>query len=470
MAWAGLAMAFAAMGCAPTESSPISTVAVTYEPAPVAKYGLNPVTLTTIYPADGGSFTGLTGSVAQLVGGVQIVVDPNDPALNAAQTEDQVRSAVIKDTGGSVSASFVTSGGVQWPADFQSQNMVTTYYNFERAFRFYNLLGWTQDLAGTPKVYYWADFVQGSTGTPSLTDNAAFSSLVGGFLILPFNTLQAVPLPMNLGVIGHEYSHFQLSTRVFDLEAEPHYYTDWAGSDLSSVNPGANTLTARDAGFADFFGVGVTCGGPINPDACRTNFLIDSIIDDGSLRDVAAPHCYDTALYTQVTADSLNDFVAGSYEYELGSVFANALWLSANDPNVVGALGRANAIQQTMQTLYNALDVDLVVTDQAQSGLSLRTLLTLDDKNNTSTNFTPAWAVANLVVAHATDPALGTALCTHFMTNLGTLANSNADPTQDCSELCNPNSSNRWPGGGTPPECICACQQYPAAQPGTCGP
>lgn len=322
------------------------------------------------------------------------------------------------------------------------------------------------DQAGTPKVYYWVDFIEGAPGAVPLTDNAAFSSLIGGFLILPFQNLQAVPLPMNLGVVGHEYSHFQLNIRVFGGQAVPVFYTDWAGSDLNTVSPPANVLKSLDEGFADFFGVGVTCGTPFDSTACRPNFLLDSIPSVAQSRDVSVPHCYDTALDAQVQGDSLNDFVSGSFEYALGSVFSSALWAAAHDPNVVASLGQANAIQQTMQTLYDSLDQDIA---NMPNGLSLATTLTFDQANNLSNAFTADWGVANIIVSHVTDPTLGVALCNAFMTQLGTLGNDQADPTnpaQTCQTYCS--STNGWAGGGSPPHCICACQAFPQSQPGTC--
>ena len=41
-------------------------------------------------------------------------------------------------------------------------------------------------------------------------DNAAFFPLLRSFLLLPFDQLQEIPLPMNEGVIAHELGHFVL--------------------------------------------------------------------------------------------------------------------------------------------------------------------------------------------------------------------------------------------------------------------
>ncbi len=429
------------IACAPNDPAPIHTAAITFNPT-TAQYQISQVNLTTV-----SNLVHLQGSVADIVGGAEVVLDSSDPALQSATTDEQVEAAVLKDPGGTVNASFVSTGGVEWPADFHSENMVTTYFNFEQTFNYYHSLGWTQAQAGTPKVYYFPRFIETAISSDPLTDNAAFFPIVHGFLILPFAQFQSVPLPMNLGIIGHEYSHFTVNTRVYGGEASPQIFIDW-GVGTGTPTPALNLLKALDEGFADFNGTGVTCGP--NFDHCDPDFIAKSIPGAGPARTLSGVHCYDTTLASELNSQDLDTFTNASHQYEVGSVLSSAMWRAANDTKVVNALGQAGAVRAAMQTLYNSFD-------DSGSALGLKQILIQLDANNSPSLFTIDYQVANMVVAHATDPVLGTALCSAFMDRLGTLPLTSSDPTQDCSTLCTQQVT------GTPPSCICACQHYPTA-------
>jgi len=434
------ALAALLAACPPSDSSPIHTAATTFD-SKAQRYQLSQVDLTTIFPADGGDFVSLKGSVAEVIGGAQVIIDGADPALTNATSDAELRTALLKDPGTAVEASFVKSGSVEWPADFHSQNMVTTYYNFERAFTFYSSLGWTQAQAGTPKVYYFPKYIETAISKDPLTDNAAFFAVLGGFMILPFSQLQEVPLPMNEGIIGHEYSHFMVNTRVYDRQAIPSIYGDWGGLSSGTPAPAANLLKSLDEGFADLFGTGVTCFPDYGP-SCDPNFIAASIRDAATARNLAGIHCFDQTLSAHLTGDDLPTFTGGSHEYQLGTVLASSVWRAANDPKVTSALGPGPAIQLALKTVYDSLD-------DPTGGLGLKQYLVLLKSH--PDQFTPDFALANIIVSHAADPVLGTALCSAFMDRLGTLANT------DCQTLCAGTIS------GPPPSCICACQNYPQA-------
>lgn len=442
-------------GCGgPSNQLPIHTAAVTFDPKS-QKYQLSKVQLSTITDLET-----LTGSVANIQGGAEVVIDSTDPMLQSATSNDEIKKAILKDEGGPVRASFVTSGDTQFPADFHSENMVTTYYNLERSFDFYHSLGWTQDLAGTPTVFYFPTFIETDLSKAPIKDNAAFFAIVGGFMILPFDQLQDVPLPMNLGIIGHEYSHFMVNTRVYDREAIPQAYIDYGAFSSGVPTPAANLLKSFDEGFADLFGTGVTCGDDLSH--CDPNFIAASISFAAADRRLDTKHCFDQTLYAHWANDPLDTFLAGSHEYELGTVLASSVWRAANDPDVVGQLGQGPAVKAAMQAVYDALD------DSSSNGFGLKQALVQLKGQNVYVR--PDTLIANLVVYHAAPPgqtnALGNALCNAFYDRLGSYE-SLAGGFDACGTACTSPSDSKEvftdTQSGQTFGCICACQQYKAS-------
>ncbi|MHB8878602.1 MAG: hypothetical protein ACYC8T_33300, partial [Myxococcaceae bacterium] len=197
--WRGLVLVVAlAAGCGPVAKDGRATVMAlvlsgqgTYDSRQVElKYLQDPVALR--------------GEVATLVGGARVVVDPTDPMLgtnNGNLTDAQLEAVFMKSRGSDPRASYIEKGGVLWPADFHTWNMVTTYYNFQKSFEYWDgvyngaSLGVTDktDLKGS-KVLYFASFTMTEVRPGPLEDNALFFPPVQAFAILPFNELQKVPL------------------------------------------------------------------------------------------------------------------------------------------------------------------------------------------------------------------------------------------------------------------------------------
>ena len=433
----GVALVLLGSGCAPNDPAPVKTTALTFDPT-TQKYQLTQVSLTTIT-----ELTKLQGTAAHFIGGAQIVVDATDPALQAASTDEAVKAAVLKGAGGDVQVHFIKSGDVEWPADFDSINMVTLYFNLETALTFYKRFGWTDAQAGVPDVYYGATFTEPQLSPSPIKDNALYFTPLQGFLVLPFQNFQEVPLAMNVGIIGHEYSHYQLATRVFGRAVSPAIY-DTFGAGTGTASPAANLLKSLDEGFADFFGTGVTCGPDF--DHCDPNFLAQSVSSVAVSRDLSGKHCLDQTLNTHLLTDPLDAFVGDSLHYDVGTVLASAMWRAANDGKVVAALGPKVAIQKTMQTLYSSLD------DPSINNPGLNQILQQIKGLNRPDLFTIDYTVANMIVAHAADPTLGTALCSAFMDRIGT--NTNAQCVRQCTGLEAQNANSG---------CICACQKYGTA-------
>jgi hypothetical protein len=377
--------------CAPNPPAPVTVMALA--PNDTGAYATVQVQLKTV-----GEFANLKGSVAELMGGNRVVVDANDPlqSLNGGiqnMTDDQRYEVLVKDKGADVRGNFFERGGVYWPADFHTWNMVSAYYNFERSYEYF--VGVYDGVEPTElqkmRVMYWAN-VRIDSPTP-LTDNALYLSFIKSFVIVPFETQEMVPLAMNIGVIGHEVAHRSFNYRVLaDYGIHP-ALTTWSGQAF-------NLLKSVDEGFSDFHGFGVTCG---EPAGCRPNFLAVSVADQRTvnMRDVSRTDaCMTENLRNAFNNNLPSQWVASTDMYEVGNLWAASMYQAANKVGNIGLMQRA---------LHLAYDDDSSTTP------GLRQLV--NSNLNTQQAFNPE-AVANTIVAHVSDPALKKELCNEFSTRL----------------------------------------------------
>ena len=314
-------------GCAPNPPAPVSIMAILYDQSNTL--GPQQTQLQTV-----SNVTALTGTIGTLVGGASIILDPTNPAqMNLlGLSDDQLANALYAERGGAVTADLIDKSGVLWPADFHSWDMVTAYWNFEQAYLYFQQMydgADTTDLEGAT-ILYWVDYEDLSVGDPAqqkLTDNALYYSPLHAFLLAPYDSdLQAVPSPMNTGIIGHEYAHRVFNEKAAGGAGVPGFLT-WSGEPL-------NIVKSMDEGLADFHGYGVTCtsadtGGP----GCSTNFLEPSfgtaqvVTDrDFSLDDKCMTATLQNALMTQDNGT----FLGQGLQYKVGTLFAASLWQAGN--------------------------------------------------------------------------------------------------------------------------------------------
>jgi hypothetical protein len=363
------------------------------------------------------NLTSISGQVAQFIGGASVVLDAEDPLQNAngglaGQSDAQRWASIVKNEGMAVHGHFIDKGGVYWPEDFHTWNMVSAYYNFERAYQYF--VGVYDGVEPTElqnmKVLYWVDW-RPNTATPE-TDNALWLSYVKSFVLLPHETLQQVPLAMNSGVIGHEVAH-----RVFNHKA----------LSAAGVHPalGAwntqpfNLLKSLDEGLADFHGYGVTC---FEPSGCRPAFLATSIPDSRTVnnRDVSRTNaCLKPLTRAAFLTFSPDMWIKAPEMYEVGGLWAAALFQASNKLGKLGVMQRALVAAYDDETPRNVA--------KQEGGPGLRQLI---NSNLTTPNaFTPE-AVADVMLAHVTDPALKRSLCSELLTRLQLTC------TQSGSTLC----------------------------------
>lgn len=181
----------------------------------------------------------LEGEATELRGGASMTIDYKTGYLKWHNVGHSVAFSAIEG-----------EGGVLVPEDYHSLAMASTYYNFELSMLFFLELGLSEDMLDRLTTYYWADitFIQQSGEKINETDNAFFINIPGdmrAFFIMPFASFQWIPMPLNSGIITHEYTHM-IFDRLF-----PETSTNLADS-------GANFLLAINEGTADYMAVART--------------------------------------------------------------------------------------------------------------------------------------------------------------------------------------------------------------------
>lgn len=390
-----LAPIVALWACAPNPPAPVQVMALA--PNQTGAYATVQVELKTL-----SSLANLKGSVAELVGGTRVVVDPNDPVQNLNggiqnMTDDQRYEVLVKDKGADVRGHFIERAGVYWPADFHTWNMVSTYYNFEKSYEYF--VGVYDGVEPTElqkmRVLYWSNVRLNST--EPMTDNALYLSFIKSFVIVPFSPdQQLVPLAMNIGVIGHEVAHRAFNHKVLEDQGIHPALTLWTGSAF-------NLLKSLDEGLADFHGYGTTCP---EPAGCRTNFLDVSVSNKSivSMRNLARTDaCMTVDLRNAFANDSPDQWVRSTSMYEVGNLFAASMYQAGQRAS------GDNGVKEIQKALLLAYD------DASSTTPGLRQLI---NKNLNTPQFVTLEAVVNIIAAHVTGPNTRKELCKEFSTRL----------------------------------------------------
>jgi hypothetical protein len=353
------------------------------------------VTLNTVT-----DIVSMEGTVAKMIGGASIRVDSEDPELQNAPTEEAFGEAMIKNAGSSVKASYIDHGGVLWPADFHTWNIVTAYYNLEKAFEYFQTVGrvTVAEFGDPTTVYYFPEFVLKDSSPEPGRDNALFFPPVQAMMVLPFEELQEAPLAINAGVMSHEYAHLIFNKKVYGGRRLPEALLLWGNAGSS---PGANLLKALDEGLADYHGFGTTCK---SASGCNTRFMSTSFSDAATAeRDLNDPNrCMSEALRQQLFTDNLSTWSGNGREYHLGSIIASSLYHAAQ------GLGRHEVLQGALVASYSDSDA----SNEGFKQLIERTINNQNDFNLVSAS----WVIIKHV--NKVDPDLATAVCNQFIDRL----------------------------------------------------
>ncbi|WNG18492.1 hypothetical protein [Cystobacter fuscus] len=408
---AATALATLVVSCAPETSQPTKVRALVLSSN--GEYTPTEVELKTLTDV-----ASLEGKVARFVGSASIQLSGNDPGVQAATTEDALRRAMTKDSGRSITASFIPDAqGVLTPADFHSWNVTTTYYNLERAWEYFNTVANVPQaqLPQTP-VYYFPEFILGELSDKPQRDNALFFAPMGAFMVLPFDTLQKAPLAINASILTHEYAHLVFNRRVFDGRALPPPLTVWS---QEGFTPGLNVIKAMDEGIADYHAYVASCATRFG---CNTRVL-STTYDDALVasRDLATPRCMDALTYNQLLNANLAE--APGLEYRVGTLIAHALYRSA------GTDAERQALVRALVDTYSDPDGNKYGFNQLASGFL-----------NSQESFTLAVAAKAIVQHLPAGSTLQAQVCNNFVNILqipaSSLAGANACPASTVPGDC----------------------------------
>lgn len=389
---AAAALATLTVSCAPPTQPPMKVRALVLSSN--GEYAPTEVELKTIT-----NIVAMEGTVLKMQGGAHIRLDSQDPEANAAKTDEAYLRAVLKDVGRPVTASYNTDpAGVLWPADFHTWNLVTTYYNLERAWEYFTTIAEVKqaDLPQTT-AYYFPEFVLADSSDKPLVDNAIFFSPVKAFLVLPFETLEKAPLALNASILTHEYAHLVFNRRVYEGRGVPEPIQYWGA--VGGSTPGLNVLKSLDEGLADFHAYVASCQTSYgcNARVLATSFEGQQVED----RDLSKNWCMSKELYTQLYGGNFNTTFSGR-EYQVGTMLASALY-------------KASTSAADRQVLARAVVAAYSDTDPLKPGLAQLARANLDNQ----VNFTLGQA-ARSIVRHIPrgNVTLKNAVCTNLATHL----------------------------------------------------
>jgi hypothetical protein len=389
---AAATLATLAASCAPETRVPVKVRALVLSSQ--GQYEPQEIELETVT-----DIVSLEGQVVQLKGGAHIRLDSKDPELQAATTDEALRRALLKDEGRPVTASYITDDqGVLWPADFHTWNLVSTYYNLERAWDYFRTVAdvKAEELPRTT-AYYFPDFVLADASDEPQTDNALFFSPTQSFLILPFETIESAPLAINATVLTHEYAHRVFNRRTYGGRGLPEPLLSWTlGAGLPT--PGLNVLKSLDEGLADFHAYAASCRSGAG---CTTRPLATSFegkpVED---RDLSRNWCMSRELRDQLRSSNFGQF--SGREYQVGTLLASALYKSITR-------------ESDRQVLARAVAATYSDPDPEKLGFAQLTQAYLQDQQR----FTLGRAVRALVQHLPTeDGDLRRTVCSHLATHL----------------------------------------------------
>jgi len=321
-------VAFAACG---DPSGPVKTLVVDYLGDAAAvdspEYGLIEVTLETVE-----DFASLRGTGLEILVGAELKLHLQDLET---MTPEEAREAWLSQVPGPPSLRYTWEGDVAVPLDFVSLNLITGYYHLEQASLAFAELGWDPTLDGPVPAYY-APEVQYSLliGIPE-TDNAAYAAFLDGFLLLPMLVFDDLPLPMNSGVIAHEYAHRVFHYQVYDRRMLGMVTDAEQTLDTDELLLTVNRLRSLDEGCADFFAAWKTA----DPGFIR--YSLPAVM--AKPRNLSIHFQADDPAWLEGSEPYLEE--AGMVDpYALGVVYASAFW----------RLGEEIGVDNVAQALFDA--------------------------------------------------------------------------------------------------------------------
>src|SRR5678809_1460939 len=114
VALGALAVLAGLSGCGPQKQAPVRVMALIQTNQ--GTFAPKEISLESI-----GDIVALSGTAAKFIGGAKIVLDFNDPLIQATGgdlTEEQIKQVFVKSAGSPPKAAYIEKDGVLWPTDF----------------------------------------------------------------------------------------------------------------------------------------------------------------------------------------------------------------------------------------------------------------------------------------------------------------------------------------------------------------
>ena len=320
--------------CGADLASPFSAVAVTFV-VDTQTFKLSQVRLNTLT-----SLRRLEGSAGVVRAGGAVRVSTSAVKAKGA-TVDALRAAFVTAPPAQVSVSWNVLNDIVYAEDFQSLELLSTYYNLEKGRK--ALADWgLAALPARPIVAHAA--LADENGLPPLPAGEIYYAPLATFYPPAATPQQQVPAALNLGAVAHALGHQAVEEVV------------WAGAPApapeSGTNPGARHLARSFAeGIADYLGVAVSLD---------EHWFDHSLTQEPAARALDQIHCSSPDMLAALAVD---DAQTPYDPYPLGSVFAGALW----------EVGSAH-LQEISRGALDALG-DLGGQAAAQGALTLPALL-----------------------------------------------------------------------------------------------
>ena len=337
-----LAFALALCACGADLASPFSAVAVTFivekQAFNLAQVRIN--TLTSLRHLQGCLQLDARGNCPPnfdyqvRVGGVVRV------STSAARKKDVtvagLRASFVTAQPSPVNLSWSVLNDIVYAEDFDSLELLSTYYNMEKARK--ALADWgLASLPAKPIVAHAA--LSDENDLPPLDAGELYYAPLATFYAPAATPQQQVPAALNLGAVAHALGHEAVEEVVWGGAAVP-------APDLGTSNAARHLARSLAEGVADYLGVAVSLD---------EHWFDHSLQREAASRALDQIHCSTPEMLDALAVD---DAQTPYDPYPLGSVFAGALWelgsphLQAISRGVLDALGdlgtRAAAAQGTL--------------------------------------------------------------------------------------------------------------------------
>jgi len=223
-------------------------------------------------------------------------------------TVDSLRASFIKTQPAQVEISWNVLNDIVYPEDFASLELLSTYYNMEKARAEIANLGLTT-LPARPIVAH-ADLAD-ENGLSPLPEGELYYAPMATFFAPATTAQQEVPPAFNLGAVAHALGHQAVEELV------------WGGAPLPAPESGTDNKARHLAralaeGVGDYLGVAVS----VDP-----HWFDHSLQLEAAARALDQIHCSSQDMLDALPVD---DSVAPFDPYPLGSVIASALWEEAS--------------------------------------------------------------------------------------------------------------------------------------------